>query len=127
MKTDYELERIAEDVGISISFSLSGKIDKRKRYSHALMELTNELYGFSRSWREPKINVMFTELFWPEMEGQGYKTVEDVSLQTWLLAKELETIANADRKKQELLKDACFELSRQFYRYSQAFRHGLVA
>ena len=71
--------------------------------------------------------MMMADTIWPNREDWKGKTVEDTKLQTWLFAKDLETLTELPREKQEELRGTCLSLSRNAQRYSRPFTLKLVA
>ena len=91
-----------------------------------IKKLSKELYKTSKSYISPDIEIMLAEVIWPNKEDRKCKKSEDVSLQTWFLAKELETLTKLSRNRQKDLKNTCiklhekiinYEFSKSIYRY----------
>ena len=88
--------------------------------------LSDKLYGISKD-DDPTSKIMMAEIIWPNREDWKGKKVEDVELQTWLLAKDLSTFISFSRERQEGLRSICLELSNQARKYVPHSYRGLAA
>ena len=114
----------ASNAAIAIDHHLLGRA-MQKEYQNINI-LSERLYSIVRDY-DPTPEWMMNDTIWPNREDWKGKTVEDTKLQTWLFAKDLETLTELSRERQEELRDACLSLSRNAQRYSRPFILRLAA
>ncbi|MEK6918241.1 MAG: hypothetical protein AABW51_04815 [Nanoarchaeota archaeon] len=128
MRSNYEMSDLALKAAIGIGLDLRGE---NNPYLKAINDLSKELYEFSRTSEKKASStselMILAGVIWPNKENWKGKKVEDVLLQTYLLAKNLETISIATENEKESIKSICLDLQGQFSHYMEQFRRSLVA
>lgn len=112
------------NVAIAIDNHILGRA-KEEEYQ-TIKGLSEGLYAMVEAY-DPDFELMMAETIWPDIKDWPGKTREDTKLQNWLFAKDLSTLIELPRERQEELRDACISLSRMANTYSKPLILRLVA
>ena len=114
----------ASNAAIAIDHHLLGRA-VQEEYQNINI-LSERLYGIVKN-HDIMSEMMMGDVIWPNREDWKGKTVEDTKLQKWLFAKDLETLTELSRERQEELRGTCLSLSRTAQRYSSLYKRRFLA
>lgn len=85
--------------------------------------ISKYLYNISESDRiDPTESLMLAKAIWPNKEDWKGKRDDDLKLQIGLFVKDLELLIELPIERQEILRDACVDLSKSSLNYSRELR-----
>jgi hypothetical protein len=114
----YDLVLLANNSAIEIDSNIIRKVYTGYSY---VRELAQEMENASRNYLDSTEILLFVEVIWPNEKDRIGRNVDEVYLQTNLLAKDLFHFSKFPKERQEELRNICVGLSRQ------ASKHNLLS
>ncbi|MCX6749326.1 MAG: hypothetical protein NTW17_01100 [Candidatus Pacearchaeota archaeon] len=114
-------------VAMTIDKHAGGHYSTNEDYE-AVNTLANKLDKLSEDPKDYLGLQSMVYIIWPKIKKEEGKTMDDICLQTNLLAKELRCFRELPTKRQEELRDVCLDLSKRIkVEENSSYRMGLAA